>query len=76
MHAKTIDRKCIDIDTITGLICIDGIIACKKVLRGGGKTYLQFKDGDRLRSNCRTCNLVEIPLDEFIVAVEEVQLVV
>ena len=72
---KTLDRTAVNIDVLSGLVRIDGIIACKKVIRNG-VVYLQFKDGDRLRSSCRKCNLVEIALDEFKIAIQEADLMI
>jgi hypothetical protein len=52
------------IDPLTSLVRIDGIILCKRVVRCG-VVYLQFKDGDRMRSTCRGTQFVEIPLEAF-----------
>lgn len=58
------DGKTITIDPDTSLVRIDGIILCKKVEKCG-EVYLQFKDGDRLRSRCRGTSFVEIPISSF-----------
>lgn len=44
-----------------GLARIDGIVACRRIIRGG-IIYIQFLDKDRLRSKCRGTEFVEIPL--------------
>ena len=64
MTAKIVDKHSVTIDPVTGLVRVDAIIICKSIKRDG-KTYLQFKDGDRLRSNCRKTCLVEIELGMF-----------
>lgn len=56
--------KTIAIDPISQIVRADGIIVCK-VVNKDGKIYLQFKDGDRLRSRCRGAMFVEVSLDAF-----------
>jgi hypothetical protein len=51
-------------DPETHIVRVDGIILCKRVTRAG-KVVLQFKDGDRMRSQCRGTAFVEVPLDAF-----------
>jgi len=54
----------IRVDGVTHLIRVDGIIVCKMIVRD--KTvFLEFKDGDRMRSQCRKTQFVEIPLEAF-----------
>jgi hypothetical protein len=54
----------IRVDAVTHLIRVDGIIVCKMIVRD--KTvFLEFKDGDRMRSQCRKTQFVEIPLEVF-----------
>jgi hypothetical protein len=56
--------KTVKVDPITSIVRVDGVILCKRVVRCGA-IYLQFKDGDRLRSNCRGTQFIEVPLDAF-----------
>jgi hypothetical protein len=56
--------KTVKVDPITSIVRVDGVILCKRIIRSG-VTYLQFKDGDRLRSNCRGTQFIEVPLDAF-----------
>ena len=51
-------------DPCTSLIRVDGIIVCKLVIRDQ-TVFLEFKDGDRMRSQCRKTQFVEIPLEAF-----------
>ena len=69
MTSKIIGRSSVKIDPISGLIRIDGIIVCKKVTIDG-RTFLQFKDSDRMRASCRKSALVELPLADFVAMVE------
>lgn len=51
------------------LVRVDGITICRRVVRDG-VLYLQFYDRDKIRSNCRGSNCVEVPfsvLSKFIV---------
>ena len=52
------------VDPYTQLIRVDGIIVCKLVIRDN-TVFLEFKDGDRMRSQCRKTQFVEIPLAAF-----------
>jgi hypothetical protein len=52
----------VKVDPDTSLVRVDGIIVCKQVVKCG-VVYLQFKDGDRLRSRCRGTAFIEIPLE-------------
>jgi hypothetical protein len=52
------------VDPCTSLIRVDGIIVCKLVIREH-TVFLEFKDGDRMRSQCRKTQFVEIPLEAF-----------
>ena len=52
------------VDQVTHLIRVDGIIVCKLVIREN-TVFLEFKDGDRMRSQCRKTQFVEIPLEAF-----------
>jgi hypothetical protein len=70
---KTITREKVKIDPSGGMIKIDGMNLCKKVIRNG-VTYLQFKDRDAVRSNCRHACLIEISLDELVGMIESVAL--
>ena len=54
----------IRVDQVTHLIRVDGIIVCKLVIREN-TVFLEFKDGDRMRSQCRKTQFVEIPLEAF-----------
>jgi hypothetical protein len=63
------NRQRVKIDPQTDLIRLDGIIVCKRVTMPDGSVVLQFKDSDRIRSNVRGAQFVEIPLLEFIEAV-------
>jgi hypothetical protein len=58
---------------MTSLIRVDNIIVCKRVSRAG-QVLLQFKDGDRLRSQCRGTQFVEVPLEAFHKALQEAEL--
>lgn len=49
-----------------GLVKVDGIAACRRVVRGG-VIYLQFQDRDRMRASCRGSMFVEIPLVDLVV---------
>ncbi|MCJ7533192.1 MAG: hypothetical protein MUO64_19495 [Anaerolineales bacterium] len=61
---QDLTARTLKIDPITSLVRVDGIILCKRVERCG-VVYLQFKDGDRLRSQCRGTAFVEVPLEAF-----------
>ena len=54
----------IRVDNVTHLIRVDGIIVCKMIIRDD-TVFLEFKDGDRMRSQCRKTQFVEIPLEAF-----------
>jgi len=54
----------IRVDNVTHLIRVDGIIVCKMIIRDD-TVFLEFKDGDRMRSQCRKTQFVEIPLKAF-----------
>jgi hypothetical protein len=56
--------KTVRVDPVTHLIRVDGIIVCKMIIREN-TVFLEFKDGDRLRSQCRHTQFVEIPLEAF-----------
>lgn len=45
-----------------GMISVDGIIIGKRIVRAG-VVFIQFCDGDRLRSSCRGTRLVEVPIE-------------
>lgn len=61
------------IDPCSGLIRVDGLILCKKVIRNG-VTFLQFKDKDNLRSQCQGRTLIEISLVELTEVIEQAKL--
>lgn len=65
MNAKTVN-----LDASTSLVRVDGIIVCKAFMRDGA-VILQFKDGDRLRSQRRQTMFVEVPLPAFVAAIEK-----
>lgn len=58
------DGKTVKIDPQTSLIRVDNVTVCKRVIRCG-RVWLQFKDKDRLRSQCRGTEFIEVPLDMF-----------
>jgi hypothetical protein len=63
MIVKTDTRaETVKVDPDTSLMRVDGIIICK-VVEKCGEIYLQFKDGDRMRSRCRGTAFVEVPLE-------------
>jgi hypothetical protein len=65
MNVKLDEKaKCLQVDAMTHLVRVDGIIVCKRIRRAG-QVYLQFKDGDRMRSTCRGTQFVEVPLEAF-----------
>ena len=70
---KKITRESVKIDPSGGMIRIDGLILCKKVIRNG-EIWLQFKDRDAVRSNCRHACLIEISLDELVGMIEKVEI--
>lgn len=74
MPSKIITQSSVKIDKISGLVRVDGIIVCKKVILDG-RTYLQFKDKDRPRGRCRGTTVVEIRLSDFYSAISAQQLV-
>ncbi len=74
MTPKLVSQPAVTIDPCTGLVRVDNIIICKKVVRDG-ITFLQFKDGDRLRSQCRKANLVEIALADFAMVVDGIAVI-
>ena len=45
-----------------GMILVDGVVIGKRIVRGE-EVYIQFCDGDRLRSSCRGTRLIEIPIE-------------
>lgn len=45
-----------------GMILVDGVVAGKRIVRAG-VVYIQFCDGDRLRSSCRGTRLIEVPIE-------------
>lgn len=59
MTAKLADKEQVKIAD-DGLARLDGIPIFRKVERGG-IIYVQFQDRDRMRSQCRGTNFVEIP---------------
>jgi hypothetical protein len=65
MNVK-IDETCktVKVDPTTSLVRVDGIVCFKRIVRDG-QVYLQFKDRDGIRANCRGTYFVEVPLDEF-----------
>ena len=70
---KKITRESVKIDPSGGMIRIDGMNLCKKVIRNG-VIYLQFKDRDAVRSNCRKTCYIEISLIDFVGQIEDVKL--
>ena len=70
---KKITRESVKIDPSGGMIRIDGMNLCKKVIRNG-VIYLQFKDRDAVRSNCRHACLIEISLDELVGMIEQAKI--
>ena len=56
------------VDPLTSLVRVDNITVCKLVIRCG-VPCLQFKDKDRLRSQCRGTEFIEIPLSAFRAAI-------
>jgi hypothetical protein len=58
------EAKSLKIDPVTSLVRVDGVILCKRVVRCG-QVVLQFKDGDRMRSQCRGTAFIEVPLESF-----------
>jgi len=58
------NAKTVRVDSSTSIIRVDGIIVCKLVIREN-TVFLEFKDGDRMRSQCRKTQFVEIPLAAF-----------
>lgn len=47
-----------------GSVRLDGMMVCRRVVHEG-QVFLQFKDYDRMRSQCRGTRLIEIPLEVF-----------
>lgn len=64
MQAKVIRRSAINLDPKSGLVRLDGIIIARRVV-ANGKTYLEFKDNDRIRSSCRDTCLVQVALEDL-----------
>jgi hypothetical protein len=58
------EAQTVKIDYITHIVRVDGIILCKRIVREG-VVFLQFKDGDRMRSHQRGTAFVEVPLEAF-----------
>ena len=56
--------RCIRV-TSGGLVKIDGIPICRRIMRKDG-IYLQFLDPDKGRARIRNANLVEVRLDALI----------
>ena len=73
MNPKLITGTSVKIDPSGGMIRIDGMNLCKKVIRNG-VIYLQFKDRDAVRSNCRHACLIEISLDELVGMIEQTKI--
>jgi hypothetical protein len=64
MEYKTLVQRNVAIHPQTQIIRLDGVILGKRIVRDG-KVFLQVKDGDRVRSECRGTCFVEISLDEL-----------
>jgi hypothetical protein len=73
LNPKTITGTSVKVDPSSGMIRIDGLILCKKVIRNGA-TFLQFKDRDAVRSNCRKACLIEISLSDLVGQIESVRI--
>lgn len=73
MTAKQATQADIKIDPVTGLIRVDCVIV-GKIIKRDGCTYLQFKDRDEMRSNCRKTCLVEIELEMFAKIINSVEI--
>ena len=67
--SKTLTKKAIHIDPISGMICIDQIKVCRKIVAPNGDIFLEFKDRDRHRSNCRGDCFVEVRLTDLVDAI-------
>ena len=67
----TVDKTKISFNEF-GLVRVDGVAAFRKEVRDG-VIYIEFIDHDRMRSQCRGTKFVEIPLDELIVRIREVE---
>ena len=58
--------QCVSIQPVNGLVRIDGMPLCQIVVQGDGKTWLRFRDRDRIRNRQRGSEYIEIPLSEFV----------
>lgn len=69
--SRAVGKDAVNIDPISGIIRIDQIIVGRRIVNPNGETYLQFKDRDKLRSNCRGDCLVEVRLIDLVAALSE-----
>lgn len=56
------DGECVAVDQITGLVRVDNVPVFKVMTTNHG-IYLQFYDGDKMRSEYRGSQYIEVPLD-------------
>lgn len=70
MKAKCVCVQDVKLDPLSGLLKVDGI-PIMRFIRRNGSFVVQFMDGNKPRSDYRGSNLVELKLDEFLLAVSE-----
>lgn len=61
---------CVAVDQITGLVRIDSVPVFKVMSTNNG-IYLQFYDGDKMRSEFRGSAYIEVPLTLLIETLEQ-----
>ena len=64
--SRALTKKAVHIDPISGMICVDQIKICRKIVSPNGEIFLEFIDRDRHRSDCRGSCLVEIRLADLV----------
>lgn len=63
------DAKTVEINS-DGMVRVDGIPVCKRIIHGDG-VYIQFKCRSRRLSQVRGTELIEVSLDAFKEKLEE-----
>ena len=62
--------ECVVVDQITGLVRVDSVPVFKVMSTNNG-IYLQFYDGDKMRSEFRGSQYIEVPLTLLIETIKQ-----
>ena len=67
---KDKNATCISVDRMTGIVRVDGFPVFRLLAMDDG-VYVQFQDGNKLRSHYRGDRFIEIPLDVLVQRLEK-----